>query len=116
MPCDTRRLPNQTITQRKEEIRDAVARLAKELASGNVKAIVSRQGAIAFSGWLEQDRGRVTDACAFRAIMRGDSQAAKLAIMRAEQLAGVPVNRQVLAHGWHSHDSGASWSRHGHDH
>ena len=112
MPCDTRRLPNQTITQRKIEIRDTVAALTRALAAGRVKPVVGPQGAIAFQGWQESERNRVTDACAYRQIMAGQSAVAKQAIARAEALAGRPVNRQIIASGAHSHDGGHSW--HGH--
>jgi hypothetical protein len=115
MPCDLRLKPKQTISQRADEVRRMVEKLSAGLASGRYKVVVSRQGAIAFAGLTEAERDGVTDACAYRRIMSTGSQAAKLAIMRAEQLAGVSVNRQVLAHGVHSHDSGVTWS-HGHKH
>jgi hypothetical protein len=115
MPCDTRLKARQTISQRADEVRKMTERLSAGLASGRYKAVVSRQGAIAFAGLTEAERDGVTDACAYRRIMSSGSQAAKLAIMRAEQLAGVSVNRQVVAAGIHSHDGGRSWSS-GHKH
>ena len=111
MPCDTRMLPQQTLTQRKEEIKSTVEKLAAKLVSGQVKAKVGPQGAITFIGWTENNR--VTDACAYRRIMSTGTASAKLAIMKAEQLAGVKVNKQAVAHGHHSHDGGKTW-HHGH--
>lgn len=115
MPCDTYRQPNQTLTQRKEQIKDIVDNIARALVRGDVKAVVSKQGAVTFTG-ITIDRAGVTDGCVFRRIMATGSQSAKLAIMRAEQLAGVTVNRQTVAQGVHSHDGGATWSSHKHHH
>lgn len=113
MPCDTQLLPNQTIKTRIEEIKEAVAKIAKGLASGKVRAVVGPQGAIAFDGVTEADRARVTDACAYRRIMISGSPLAKAAIQRAEQLAGRTVDKKAIAHGHHSHDGGKTW-HHGH--
>jgi hypothetical protein len=107
MPCYTQTLPNQTLTERKTEVRKAIDELAQLLARGVVKAKVGPQGAIAFEGWNE--RSRVTDACAYRQIMATGSMAAKLAVMKAEQLAGRKVDRKVVAQGVHSHDGGRTW-------
>jgi hypothetical protein len=112
MPCDTRTLKGQSITERKQEVREAVAKLSAALVAGNVKAIIGPTGAIAFPGWAEADRGRVSDACAFRLITATGSALAKQAIARAEQLAGRSVNRQAVAHGHHSHDGGETWHHH----
>jgi len=110
MPCDRKLRVGQTITERKKEIKDAVAELDKKLANGQAKAVVGKNGAIAFTGnWNRQD---VADACAFRMIQSNGSAQAKLAIMRAEQMAGVKVNRQLVGQGAHSHDGGKTW----HDH
>lgn len=116
MPCDTRLKPRQTISERKEEVKKSVSLLDRGLVSGRIKAVVSKQGAIAFTGFNEAERDGVTDNCAYRRIMATGSQSAKLAIMRAEQLAGVSVNRQVVAQGMHSHDGGATWGSHKHHH
>lgn len=113
MACDTKLKPQQTISQRADEIRTVVARLAEALTAGKVRAVVSATGAIAFAGLSEADRDGVTDACAFRRIMATGSASAKLAIQKAEMLAGRSVNRQALAHGHHSHDGGHTW-HHGH--
>ena len=112
MPCDTRARQGQTLDQRKAEVREAIAALARALASGQAKAIVSRAtGSVAFRGWPEGESARVTDACAFRMVMSTGSALAKQAIARAEQLAGRSVDRATLAAGVHSHDGGATWHR-----
>ena len=102
MPCDTQKRPGQSLTERKLEIREAIARLSRALVAGQAKAIVGAQGAIAFQGW--EERSRVTDACAYRQILSTGSALAIQAIARAEQLAGRAVDRRVVAHGAHSHD------------
>ena len=112
MPCDRRLRPGQTISQRKEDIKQAVDRLNKALVAGRVKVIIGPQGAVAFQGWTKQERSDVGDACAYRRIMATGSSAAKLAIARAEQLSGRSVNKQVIGQGAHSHDGGHTW----HDH
>jgi len=109
MPCDTVLRKNQTISQRKEEIRKVVERLSTGLASGRLKVKVGPQGAIAFLGLTDDDRSGVTDACAYRRIMVEGSALAKQAIARAEQLAGRSVDRKVVAQGIHSHDGGHHW-------
>jgi hypothetical protein len=109
MPCDTRLKPKQTVQQRAEEVRRAVAGLSGALASGRIKARVGVQGAIAFEGWSDAERDGVTDACAYRRLMVSGSALAKAAIARAEQMAGRSVDRRVLAHGAHSHDGGRTW-------
>lgn len=114
MPCDTQRLPNQTLTQRKEEVRDAIARLSIALIKRQVRPVIDRAtGAISFAGWTEAQRGRVSDACAYRMLMVTGSALARAEITRAEQMAGRTVNRQAVAAGIHSHDNGRSW-HHGH--
>ena len=113
MPCDSKLKTRQTIQQRAEEIRRAVAGLSTAITSGRVRVIVGPQGAIAFEGWTEAERDGVTDACAYRKIMVAGSALVKAAIARAEQMAGRAVDRRVVAHGVHSHDGGASWHRKG---
>jgi ribosome-binding factor A len=108
MVCETRLRPRQTLTERKRQVRELVSKIAADLASGRVKVVVDRRtGAIAFSGI--SDRRDVTDACVYRQIMAGTNMSAKLAIAKAEQLAGRAVDRQVVSHGVHSHDGGQTW-------
>lgn len=109
MACELRLRPRQTAAARTEEVREAAKRLAAGLTSGRVKAKVSKKGAIAFEGFTEDDRNGISDECAYRRIMSGSSQSAKLAILRAEQIAGVSVSKTVLASGVHSHDGGQTW-------
>jgi hypothetical protein len=112
MPCDTRLKPRQTIQERAKEVREATQRLASALAAGRVKVKVGPQGAIAFENWSTNERDGVTDACAYRRIMATGSAMARLAIARAEQMAGRTVDKQVVGHGAHSHDGGATWHSH----
>lgn len=112
MPCDTSFLPGQTITQRKDEVKRVIKTLDAFLTRGIVKAKVGPQGAIAFTGFPEDERNRVTDACAYRQIMATGSGLAKAKIALAEAMAGRPVNRQLVGQGVHSHDNGQTW----HDH
>ena len=109
MPCDTRLKEGQTITQRKEEVRTAVDRIAKGLAAGRIRAQVGPQGAIAFAGITREERDGVTDACAYRRIMTTGSSLAKAAIARAEQIAGRSVDKKVIGQGVHSHNGGRTW-------
>jgi hypothetical protein len=113
MACDTRLKPKQTLQQRADEVRKAVAKLSEGLAAGRIKAKVGPQGAIAFEGFAEVERDGITDACAYRRLMVSGSPLARAKIAQAEQLAGRAVDRQALAHGHHSHDGGKSW-HHGH--
>ena len=89
----------------------AVGRLNRGLARGTIKPKVGPQGAITFIGFDGADRDGVTDACAYRRIMQTGSQQAKLAIMKAEQMAGRSVDRQALAQAIHSHDGGEIGTR-----
>lgn len=118
MPCDTRLKTRngrrQTISERKEEVLRSTERFIAGLKNGRVKVVVDKKtGAVAFSGLTEEERDGVTDACAYRRILVSGSQLAIQAIIRAEQLAGRPVNKRAIAAGVHSHDGGKSW-HHGH--
>lgn len=109
MPCDTVRRPNQSLADRKAEVKATIDNVAKLLAQGRVKVVVGPQGAVAFTGLSEQERNRVTDACIYRRIMVSGSALAKAAIAKAEHLAGRSVNKSTVAHGVHSHDGGRTW-------
>ena len=111
MPCDTRLKAGQTISERKVEIKASVDKLAAALAAGKVKPVIGAKGGIAFPGWAEGQANGVTDACAFRRILSSGSALAKMAIERAEMMAGSKVDRQAVAQGLHTHD-GINW----HDH
>ena len=114
MPCEGMRGKNQTLDQRKAQVRDAVAKLNSLLLKRQVRVVVGPQGAVAFAGaaW-EAARAGVTDACAYRRIMATGSALARNEILRAEQLAGRSINRQVVAAGTHSHDGGNNWHEKG---
>ena len=109
MPCDTFLKLNQTIAERKTEVRQAAERIEKLVIAKQVGVKVGPQGAIVFTGLSDDDRDGLTDACIYRRIMASGSAAAKMAIMRAEQAAGRAVDRRVVAQGVHSHDGGATW-------
>lgn len=111
MACETMRQPNQTLEERKKEVREVVEELARDLAAGRVKARVGEEGGIVFDGM--KNRKGVTDACAYRRLMVSGGALAKAAIAKAETLAGRTVNRQAIANGLHSHDGGKTW-HHGH--
>jgi hypothetical protein len=112
MACDTRLKRNQTISQRKLEVKKAVSVLDKLLAAGQVRVKVGPQGAVTFTAWADNERDGVTDACAYRQIMATGSALAKMKIAQAEQMSGRSISRQVVGQGAHSHDGGATW----HDH
>lgn len=105
MPCDTRLKPNQTITQRKLEITEVVDRIQKGLVNGSMKLLLSKDGAVAFSGISDADKNNVTDACIFRRIMATGSALAKAKLQAAQALLGKPV----VTNGSHSHDGGQTW-------
>lgn len=113
MPCDTSFLVGQTLTQRKEEVRKKVTVIDKLLSAKKIQVKVGPQGAITFVGIPDADRARMTDGCIYRMLTRSGSAMAKMAIARAEQLAGRSVDRKTIAQGTHSHDGGATWHSRG---
>lgn len=110
MPCDTKTTRGQTLTQRVTEVRSVVELAARLLAQGQVRVKVGPQGGIAFLGLSEAQRDGVTDACLVRRLMAGSSVVAKLAIERAELLAGRKIDKQVIGQGGHYH--GDVWHSH----
>ena len=109
MPCDTIRKPNQTLTARVEEVKKRVTAVDRLIASRKVQVKVGPQGAVVFVGISDEDRDGMTDACIYRMLSRKGSAATRMAIMRAEQVAGRSVDRAVIGQGIHSHDGGATW-------
>lgn len=109
MACDTQPLKGQTLTERKDQVRATVARLAADLAAGRVRPVVGPNGAIAFDGWTTEARAFVSDACAYRRLMVQGSPLAKAKIQAAELLAGRTVDKRTVTAGVHSHDSGKTW-------
>jgi hypothetical protein len=112
MPCDRRLKPQQTIGQRKEEIRRAVEKLVQGIATGKIKPRVGAQGAIAFQGFDPKDRDGMTDNCAYRRLLASGSSLVLAELARAEAIAGRPVDKQVIGQGVHSHDGGVNWHNH----
>ena len=112
MSCDSQLKPQQTISERKDEIRKAVAKFTAALVNGSAQVKIGPQGAIAFEGITAADRDGLTDACIYRRIMVSGSALAKAKIAAAEARAGQTVNRQAVGQGVHSHDGGRTW----HDH
>lgn len=109
MPCATRLKKGQTIAQRAAELRKRGEQIDKMLGAGRVGVKIGPQGAVVFTGIPEDVRDGMTDACVYRAIMARGSHAAKMAIAKAERLAGRAVDRKVVSQGVHSHDGGQSW-------
>ena len=109
MPCDTKLKAGQTITQRKEEIVKAVARVQAALVAGRVTMKVGPMGAVAFAGLTNEERDGVTDACMYRRIMATGSALAKAKIAAAEALQGRTIDKTAIAQGWHSH--GDTWHK-----
>jgi hypothetical protein len=112
MACDTIFKQNQTISQRKEEVKKVVSVLDRLIAAGQVRIKVGPQGAVTFTAWADSERDGVTDACAYRRLMVTGSALAKAKIAQAEMMAGRSISKQVVGQGAHSHDGGATW----HDH
>lgn len=112
MACDTRLAERQTLAERKQEVKEALARLDAKLKKRIAKPVVGPQGSITFAGWDANERSGISDACAYRLLMITGSALAKAEIARAEQMAGRSINRQALAAGVHSHDGGRTWGSH----
>jgi len=111
MPCDTRIREGQTFVERVSEVKQALARLERYLATGSVTIGIAPNGAVTFKGW-QADRADVTDVCAFRTLSAASSWALKQAVARAEAMTGRKVNAQAVAAGWHTHDAGKTWGTH----
>ena len=112
MACESIRRSGQTLVERMDQVKTALARLERYLSTGSVKVQIGPNGAVAFAGW--NDRDDVTDACAFHSLSATSSWALKQAVARAEALTGRKVNPAAVAAGMHSHDGGRTWSTHRH--
>lgn len=112
MPCDTQLKPKQTPAERMLEVRKAAQRIDKLLVSKRIGVKVGPAGGVVFTGLSDADRDGLTDNCIVRRLMQSGSAAAKLAIARAERLAGRSIDRKAIASGLHSHDGGQTWSTH----
>ena len=103
MPCFSQDLtPARRLT-----VDAALERLKASLASGQVSAVVGRNGALAFKGW--EDRDGISDLCAYRALSARNSPELRKALARAEVTAGRTLDPRAVASGTHSHDGGTSW-------
>ncbi len=111
MPCDSNLRNGQTLAERNEEIKKALAKLEADLNLGRVGVKISANGAIAFTNRSPSDRDDVTDVCAYRTLSASSSFALRQAVARAEQLAGRKVNPHAVAAGHHSHDGGSTWHK-----
>jgi hypothetical protein len=109
MPCDRKLKKGQTVSDRAAELRKRGEQVDRLLAGGRVGVKIGPQGGVTFTGIPEDVRDGMTDACVYRAIMARGSHQAKMAIAKAERLAGRTVDKKVVASGLHSHDGGASW-------
>jgi hypothetical protein len=108
MPCIT----NENLTEvAKQKQRDALRKLSAKIAAGSVQVVVARgTGAFALKGWQDADREGVSDLCAYRALM--NDPAMRMAVRKAQAMSNTPVSARAVATGLHSHDGGATWSRH----
>ncbi len=112
MACDNMRIGIQTLPQRKKQIADAVDRLNKALAIGEVGVKVGPQGAITFTGSAVSSilgSNKIADTCAYRKLVAMGSPSLQMAIQKAEMLAGRKIDPKAIASGVHSHTGGASW-------
>jgi len=118
MACDMRIGIGQTLPQRKKQIDEAIDRLNKALAIGEVKLKVGPTGAITFvdgkvrgavAGILGSNK--ISDTCAYRKLLATSSPALRAAVIQAEALAGRKIDPQAVAAGVHSHDGGNTWNK-----
>lgn len=109
MACEMQIRKEQTLEQRKDQIREAMKKVLAALVNKRVSIKVGKNGGIAFSGLTEEERADMTDACIYRRIMASNNTLAKMAVAQAEQIAGRQVDRVAVAHGLHSHDGGQTW-------
>lgn len=84
-----------------------------EIREGGISVVIGANGAVAFRGWSDAERGGIADTCAYRALSAINSPALRRAVARAEALYGRKVNPQAIASGVHSHDGGNTF-HHGH--
>lgn len=112
MVCDMRYAIGQTPPQRKKQIEEAVERLNKALAVGDVKLKVGPQGAVTFVGSAVAGilgANKISDTCAYRKLLASGSPALRKAIVTAEATAGRKIDPQAVGGGTHSHDGGKTW-------
>jgi len=111
MACDTMRRPEQTLADRMNEVKAALAKLEARLSAGAVRVSIGPTGAVVFQCWADADRAGLSDACTYRSLTAASSVALRQAIARAEAMSGRRVNAQAVAAGHHSHDGGHTWHK-----
>jgi len=104
MPCNSMTL---TIKQEIEK-QKALERLREGLSKGTVSVVVGRGGSLAFKGWSSP---LYADLCAYRKLASENYAPMRMALARAEALAGRKLDPLAVGSGLHSHDGGATWSR-----
>lgn len=104
MPCTTRRLTANLSQQRQADL----DKLRAGLRSKQVSVVIGKGGSLAFKGWSSP---LAADLCAYRQLLGENNLDLRLAIAKAEALAGARLNPTAIASGLHSHDGGATWSR-----
>jgi len=109
MACDFRIPAGMTPVTRKKQIDSAIDRLNKALAAGEVKVKVGSTGAVVFTGTWQRDG--ISDTCAYRKLLVAGSSALRMAVARAEAMAGRKVDPKMIAAGVHSHDQGGTWHK-----
>lgn len=112
MACWLTLAPQQTKQQRDAEVKKALTAIDKMLAAKRAQVVVGKQGAVTFTGISQADKRGLSDACVYRLLTQKGSAQAKMAIKKAEMLAGRGVSEDALKQGLHSHDGGKTWSAH----
>lgn len=109
MPCYSIRRRGQTDVQRRAEVKKAVVTIDQLLAKKLVQVKIGPQGAIAFLGIPNNVRDDLTDECVYRELQSMGSAAARIALERAEMMAGRKASPAAIQAGIHSHDGGQTW-------
>ena len=109
MACDFTIPAGMTPITRKKQIDAALDRLNKALTAGEVKVKVGSTGAVVFTGTWQRDG--ISDTCAYRKLLASGSSALRMAVARAEAMAGRKVDPKAIAAGEHSHDGGDTWHK-----
>ena len=112
MPCDTKLREGETQETRSARAQASATRLEAALAAGRARVTIGPNGAIAFTGWPDEERDGVADVCMYRRLTAKGSFALRTAIHRAEAASGRKLNPQAIAAGSHSHDGGKTWGTH----
>lgn len=110
MPCDTK--PSLTKEERQAQA-NALELLARKLkVGGGASVVIGANGSIAFRGWEGEERGGLSDLCAYRKLLATGSPELRTAVARAEAMSGRRIDGRAIAAGVHSHDGGKTWGSH----